>query len=305
MIEHVADISDPRLDDYRNVPDPELIERRGIFVAEGRLVVRRLLTGTRMRPRSVMLTEAARAALQDVLDARPDVPVYLVPPSFMSAIVGFNIHRGCLAIGERPGDCEWRARGRSARRLVILERVGNADNVGAVFRNAAAFGVDAVLLERSCADPLYRKAIRTSMGAALALPFARIDAWPDALRTLRDNGAVVIGLTPAEHAPALANSLPSLADGRVAFVAGHEGEGLTDEAMRACDRVARIPMTSGVDSLNVATAIAIALYELTRTVPSSAFPVPSSRGSEFRVTDSSGSEFSVPSSDDKSTNQER
>ena len=264
MIARVEDLSDPRLDDFRNVPDAELIERRGIFVAEGRLVVRRLLSGARMRTRSVMLPDSARAALQDVLDARPDVPVFVVPPALMSAITGFNIHRGCLAIGERPGECEWRTLGRSAGRLVILERVGNADNVGAVFRNAVAFGVDAVLLERSSTDPLYRKAIRTSMGAALALPFARIDSWPDALQTLRDDGAVVIGLSPGEQATALDRTLTSLADRRVAFVAGHEGDGLTDEAMHACDRVARIPMASGVDSLNVATAIAIALYELAR-----------------------------------------
>ena len=264
MVEPVDDPGDPRLEDYRNVPDAELIERRGIFVAEGRLVVRRLLTGTRMKTRSVMLTDAARVSMQDALDARSDVPVYLVPPPFMQAITGFNLHRGCLAIGERPAACHWRTLGRSARRLVILERIANADNVGAVFRNAAAFGVDAVLLERSSTDPLYRKAIRTSMGAALSIPFARINAWPEALRVLRDDGALLVGLTPAEHAPMLADAIASFRDRRVAFVVGHEGEGLTREATQACDVLARIPMANGVDSLNVATATAIALYELSR-----------------------------------------
>ena len=264
MIERIDHLDDPRLDDYRNVPDPELIERRGVFVAEGRLVVRRLLTAARMKTRSVMLTDAARASMQDVLDARPDVPVYLVPPPFMQAITGFNIHRGCLAIGERPAACHWRTLARGARRLVILERVGNADNVGAVFRNAAAFGVDAVLLERTSADPLYRKAIRTSMGAALSIPFARIDPWPDALRLLRDDAVRVVGLTPAEGTPTLAETIDSFKDRRVAFVVGHEGEGLTREAMDACDLLVRIPMATDVDSLNVATASAIALYEVAR-----------------------------------------
>jgi tRNA G18 (ribose-2'-O)-methylase SpoU len=265
MVEPIDDPGDSRLDDYRSVPDAELIERRGIFVAEGRLVVGRLLVGCRLQTRSVMLTDAARVALQDVLDARPDVPVYLVPPSFTQAITGFNIHRGCLAIGERPAACHWRTLARGARRMVILERVANADNVGAVFRNAAAFGVDAVLLERSSTDPLYRKAIRTSMGAALSIPFARIDAWPEALRVLREDGALLVGLTPGEHAPTLADTIASFGDRRVAFVVGHEGEGLTREATQACDVLARIPMATGVDSLNVATATAIALYELART----------------------------------------
>jgi tRNA G18 (ribose-2'-O)-methylase SpoU len=183
-------------------------------VAEGRLVVRRLLTATRVKTRSVMLTDAARVSMQDALNARSDVPVYVVAPPFMQAITGFNIHRGCLAIGERPAACHWRTLAGGARRLVILERVADADNVGAVFRNAAAFGVDAVLLERSCTDPLYRKAIRTSMGAALSIPFARIDAWAEALRVLRDDGAFVVGLTPAEHAPMLADTIASFRDRR-------------------------------------------------------------------------------------------
>jgi len=266
VIEPVDDLADSRLDDYRNVPDAELIERRGIFVAEGRLVVRRLLTSARMRTRSVMLTEAARASLRDVLEARPDVPVYLVPPPFMQAITGFNIHRGCLAIGERPPECYWRTLGRAANRFIILERVADADNIGAVFRNAAAFGVDAVLLDRSCTDPLYRKAIRTSMGAALSVPFAHIDPWPAALHTLREDGAVIVGLTPAERAPMLAETMAPLKSRRVVCLAGHEGDGLTEDAMRACDRLARIPISRGVDSLNVATATAIALYELTRGI---------------------------------------
>ena len=262
MIEPIDDPGDSRLDDYRNVPDAELLERRGIFVAEGRLVVQRLLAESRMKMRSVMLTDAARATLQPVLDARPDLPIYVVPLPFMHSITSFHIHRGCLGIGERPAECHWRTLARGARRLVILERIANADNVGAVFRNAAAFGAEAVLLDRACTDPLYRKAIRTSMGAALSIPFARVDAWPDALRALREDGMVAIGLTPAEHAGRLTDIVHVVGDRRVALVAGHEGEGLTAETIDACDHAVRIPMARGVDSLNVATATAIALYEL-------------------------------------------
>jgi tRNA G18 (ribose-2'-O)-methylase SpoU len=253
---------DPRIADYRNIPDAELIERRGIFIAEGRLVVRRLLEGSRMRTRSVMVTEAARASLQDLLDARPDVPVYVVSQASMNAMAGFNIHRGCLAIGERPAPADWRALVRDSQRVVVLERIGNADNVGSVFRNAAAFGVDAVLLDGASTDPLYRKAIRTSMAAALTVPFARVEPWPDALTQLHATGLSVVGLTPAADAPPLADVAATLRGSRIGIALGHEADGLSPAALNACTHLARIPMAPGVDSLNVATAAAIALYEL-------------------------------------------
>ena len=183
----VTDPDDERLADYRNVPDPELLERRGVFVAEGRLVVRRLLTGSRFTARSVMVTETGLASLADALEDADSIPVYVVPQPLMNDVTGFNIHRGCLAIGERRADDDWRLAVLARRDcLVALERVGNADNVGSVFRNAAAFGVDAVLIGPACADPLYRKAIRTSMGAVLSVPFARALPWPQALHELRD-----------------------------------------------------------------------------------------------------------------------
>lgn len=250
------------LADYRNVPDPELVARRGLFVAEGRLVVRRLLTTSAYATRSVMATEAAYTSVRDVVDARPELPVYLVPQHVMNAVVGYNIHRGCLALGERPPAREWRALADAAQSLVVLERVGNADNVGATFRNAAAFGADAVLLGPACADPLYRKAIRTSMGAALVVPFAEADAWPDALCTLRASGFALVAMTPAADAAPLRDVARAIGSRPVAVVLGHEGEGLTEDALRACDYRARIPMTPGADSLNVATAAAVALYEL-------------------------------------------
>ena len=254
---------DERLGDYRNIPDPELVGRRGIFVAEGRLVVRRLLEGSRMVARSVMVTEAALESIADALAARPELPVYRVSQTVMNGVTGFDIHRGCLAIGERPADAPWTAVAARARTMLVLERIGNADNVGGIFRNAIAFDVGAVLIGPACADPLYRKAIRTSMGAALLMPFANAEPWPDALRQLQSLGFALVALTPSSDAPQLRDVVAQLAGGPVAIVLGHEGEGLTADAFAACEHRARIPIT-GFDSLNVASAAAIALYELKR-----------------------------------------
>lgn len=259
----IEDPTDNRLDDYRNVPDPELIRRRGIFVAEGRLVVRRLLAESRLTARSVMLTEPARESLADVLAARPDLPVYVVPPQVMNGITGFNIHRGCLAIGERPREASWREIIAGGETIVVLERVANADNVGGVFRNAAAFGASAVLLDGVSTDPLYRKAIRTSMGAALRVPFARAEPWPGVLHELRERGFATVALTPASSALPIRATVAAVGPRRVALVLGHEGEGLTEAALDACELRARIPISSNVDSLNVATAAAIGFYEFT------------------------------------------
>jgi tRNA G18 (ribose-2'-O)-methylase SpoU len=266
-IVRIEDPLDHRLDDYRNIPDPELIAYRGVFVAEGRLVVGRLLAESGLTTRSLMVTEAALAALEEPLAGRPDLPVYVVLQSVMNGVAGFNIHRGCLAIGERPADSSWRNLAAGARRLVMLEHVTNADNVGGVFRNAAAFGADAVLLGPTCTDPLYRKAIRTSMGAALVVPFARVDSCPEAIVELRAKGFGCVALTPSARSDTLRICAERLMGRRMALVLGHEGHGLTDDALAACDYSARIPMASAVDSLNVAAAAAIALYELSALGP--------------------------------------
>ena len=237
-----------------------------MFVAEGRLVVTRLMTESALATRSVLVTETARASLADVFAARPEVPVYVVPQAVMNDIAGFHIHRGCLAIGQRPQPARWQdvvASGFSRKApIVVLERVANADNVGGVFRNAAAFGAGAVLLDPVSTDPLYRKAIRTSMGAALIVPFARAEPWPDALRDLREMGFALIAMTPSEEAPTLRQCASALAGRRAALVLGHEGDGLSKGALDVCDHHARIPMASGVDSLNVSAAAAVALYEI-------------------------------------------
>ena len=248
-------------------------------------MVQRLLTGSRLAPRSLMVTETALEDLRPALAAHPDIPVYVVRQPVMNELAGFNIHRGCLALGERPVSRDWRDLARDARRLVILERIGDPDNVGSAFRTAAAFGVDAVLLDPASTDPLYRKAIRTSMGATLAVPFSRIAGragpllsaearsakadgpgeWPRALSELGRDGVAVVALTPSSSAQCLRTVAAELAGRRVALVLGHEGDGLSQGALDACAFRARIPMAPGAESINVAAASAIAMYELSGT----------------------------------------
>jgi tRNA G18 (ribose-2'-O)-methylase SpoU len=216
-----------------------------------------------------MVTPAALGGVAPEIEQRPCLPVFVVPQAVMDGVAGFNIHRGCLAIGERPAPATWEdvARVPSCGSLdppdilVALERVGNADNVGASFRAAAAFGAGGVLLDPACADPLYRKAIRTSMGAALQVPFATGVSWGDALGGLRRDGWTVWGLTP-DHAAAPARDVFARCGGdRVVLVLGHEGDGISAATAAACTHLARIPMSTDVDSLNVAMAAGIALYE--------------------------------------------
>ena len=260
--------ADERLSDFRNIPDPDLLVRRGLFVAEGRLVVARLLASG-LETRALLVTEAALASIAEAAGTG-GLPIYVVPQAVMNRVAGFNFHRGCLAIGVRPPARDWRdivaetAR-QETPRLIVLERVGNVDNVGAIFRNAAAFGVDGVLLQADCADPLYRKAIRTSMAASLQIPYATAP-WPGALCELGNMGWATIAMTPAHDAPVLKNVVGSIGSRPIAIVLGHEGDGLTDEAGRACTHRARIAMADGVDSVNVATAAAIALYEISSRV---------------------------------------
>ena len=257
----ISTLTDPRLADYQNVPDADLLQARGLFIAEGRLVVRRLLEGQRYAARSVMVTDAAFGALGDLLTTAP-LPVYVVPQPVMNGITGFNLHRGCLAIGERGTPLDADPVLASASRVVALERVANADNVGGIFRSAAALGADGVLLDPVTTDPLYRKAIRTSMGTALHVPFARLSPWPQALQQILDAGMTLVGLTTASDAPPLRQVAARLRHARTVVLLGHEGDGLTPDALAFCQHRARIPTAPGVDSLNVATAAAIALYQL-------------------------------------------
>jgi tRNA G18 (ribose-2'-O)-methylase SpoU len=262
----VVDVSsplDPRLVLYRSVSDPALAERHGLFVAEGRRVVERAIRSG-LSLRSILLTATAQRAMADLLDSRPDVAVLRVSQALMNDVIGFNIHRGCLALAERPAHRDWAALTAGARLVVVLEGIGDADNVGSIFRTASAFGVDAVLMDPTCADPLYRKAVRTSMAATIAVPFAAARPWPDVLRMLGTTGWRVLGLTPRGDAPPLQHVAHTDADTPTALVFGHEGSGLSEETLAACTAHARIPMAAGHDSLNVAVSVAVALYELTR-----------------------------------------
>jgi len=271
-IERLDRLDDPRLADYRHVPDPELLRRGEVFVAEGRLVVRTLLSQSPLRARSVLLTENAYRGLADVIEPRlASTPVFIVSEGAIEDLTGFNIHRGCLAIGERPVSIPLGAmldRLPSARRLVVLEQIGNADNLGGIFRNAAAFGADAVVLGPGCCDPLYRKAIRVSMGAALRVPFCHVADWIADLDALRAAGFIVAALTPAADAQDMARYVEAVSpQARLALLVGAEGPGLSADALAHADVALRIPMVPGTDSLNVATATGIALHRLNGPAP--------------------------------------
>jgi tRNA G18 (ribose-2'-O)-methylase SpoU len=259
-IVHVASPDDPRLRPFLRVDDGELRRREGVFLAEGRLVVRRLLADRRYVVRAVLLTDAAGGALEDAVARRPDVPVYVVPLQWMAPITGFDLHRGCLAVAQRPGPRDWTPSG-DASRALILEGIGNPDNVGGLFRTAYALGVEIVFLGPGTGDPLYRKALRVSCGAALAVPFATVPSVPEAIARLQQAGVQVWALTPAAEAVTLADACRRRPR-KVAVMVGAEGPGLTADAIaRACLRV-RIPVNPAADSLNVTVAAGIALAAL-------------------------------------------
>jgi len=263
-IVHIDQLDDPRLEDYRNVPDPVLLRKRGLFVAESRFVVRELLSHQRLNTRSVLATPAAYDSLKDLLTDRTDnLAVYVASHQFLQNIVGFNVHRGCLAIGERPAPVTDRTLPAltAGRLVVVLERVSNPDNVGSIFRNAAAFGANGVLLSPGCGDPLYRKAIRTSLGATLRIPYGEVDDWPEGLTRLQELGFATMGMTLDADAVEL-DTVVTDAPTPIALLFGTEGAGLSDEAAALLDYRVRIPIADSVDSLNVATASGIALYLL-------------------------------------------
>ena len=201
-IVRISGPDDPRVGAYQAVLDSELVRQRGLFVAEGRLVVERLIGEGRFAIQSMLLSEAAFRALEPALLAvQPDVPIFVCAAGDFPGITGYDVHRGCLALAARPAPLSLDAILQHARTVVVLDGVTNADNVGGVFRNAAAFGVDAVLLDPSSCDPLYRKAIRTSMAATLRVAFARLadqkSGWPAALAGLKRRGFTLVALTPA------------------------------------------------------------------------------------------------------------
>jgi tRNA G18 (ribose-2'-O)-methylase SpoU len=264
----ITSADDPRVQDYRAVREPELVRRRGLFIAEGRLVVARLVALPHHRIRSILVNEAGLAALRTHAGPALDedaVSIYLAAPETIDAIGGFHFHRGCLAIAERPAPLDPGAviaGGGPGRPLVVVEGIAQADNVGSILRNAHAFGAAGVLLDPASVDPLYRKALRTAMGAALTVPWARLEPWPGALTRLREARLVVAALTPQAPAMTIDAFAAGHRDRAVALLVGAEGDGLSSAALDAADVRVRIPMAPGADSVNVATATGIALHAL-------------------------------------------
>ncbi|MFD5786861.1 TrmH family RNA methyltransferase [Streptomyces sp. NPDC127037] len=257
----IDDPDDPRLSDYLGLTDVELRRRKepaeGLFIAEGEKVIRRARqAGYQMR--SMLLSAKWIDLMRDVIDEVP-APVYTVAPDLAERVTGYHVHRGALASMQRkplPAAGELL---RKARRVAVMEAVNDHTNIGAIFRSAAALGMDAVLLSPDCADPLYRRSVKVSMGAVFSVPYARLDTWPGGLETVRGAGFTLLALTPAEKAVSIEEAAPHRMD-RVALMLGAEGDGLSARALAAADRWVRIPMAHGVDSLNVGAAAAVAFY---------------------------------------------
>lgn len=258
MIVHVGNPNDPRIAAYGRVADARWLKSAGLFVAEGRLVVERLIGCKRIRLHSILVTPTALQALGE--GAGVQSPVFVAEREVISRIAGFDFHRGCVALAERPPETH-SPEIDTATRILALEGVADPSNVGGLFRVAAAFGVDGLLLDPATADPFYRKAVRTSMGAVLHLPFARLTPWPGAIADYKARGFRVLALTPRAEAPRLVDVARSQA-GPVIVMVGAEGAGLSQAAMDGADVLVRIPTAATVDSLNVSVAAGIVLSHL-------------------------------------------
>ncbi|MEW1718850.1 RNA methyltransferase [Streptomyces sp. NPDC093109] len=266
----VDDPEDPRLRDYTGLTDVELRRRRepaeGLFIAEGEKVIRRAeQAGYAMR--SMLLSAKWVGPLRDVIDAA-SAPVFVVDPELAERVTGYHVHRGALASMAReplPAVAEVlrpARRARRARRVAVFEDIVDHANLGAAFRNAAALGVDAVLLSPRCADPFYRRSVKVSMGAVFQVPWTRFASWPEDIGILRSEGFTVAALCLSDRAITLDELAGRAArdEGKLALVFGTEGAGLTPGVLAAADEHVRIPMDAGVDSLNVAAASAVAFY---------------------------------------------
>lgn len=265
---YLESADDPRVADYTQLTDVHLRKLRepaeGMYIAESSRVLRRALAAGH-RPRSFFLAEKWLEDLDDVFRQFPEVPVYIGKASLLEEITGFHLHRGAMAAMHRPAPVPLeelladsvRARGRS--RIAVLEDLTDHTNVGAVFRSAAAIGVDAVLVSPQCADPLYRRSIRVSMGTVFQVPWTRIDPWPASIEQLKEAGYFVAGMSLGEGAITL-DELVAQDHQNLVLVFGTEGDGLKPETDQLLDARVTIPMMNGVDSLNVAASSAVAFY---------------------------------------------
>ncbi|MFK0401222.1 TrmH family RNA methyltransferase [Microbacterium sp. NPDC090225] len=264
-IVHIDSPTDSRLDEYRSLTDTALRSIRepagGLYIAESSKVIERAI-GAGHSPRSVLVQERRLEGIRTII-AGFDVPVYVVPDDVAEAVTGFAVHRGAIASMHRPplpSVAETLGARKNARsRIAILEGLADHTNIGALFRSAAALGVDAILISPDCSDPLYRRAVRVSMGTVFQVPWTRIPEWPAGIHELQDAGYVVAGMTLGEGAIAL-DDLVVEDHEKLALVFGTEGHGITPATDAILDRRVTIPMMGGVDSLNVAAASAVAFY---------------------------------------------
>lgn len=267
QVVRLTSADDPRVADYTQLTDVHLRRVRepaeGLYIAESTRVLRRALDAGHT-PRSFFLAEKWLEGLADVLAAHPDVPAYVGPPELLEEITGFHLHRGAMAAMHRPAPvpvAELLAGlgGKTRSRIAILEDLVDHTNVGALFRSAAAIGVDAVLVSPRCADPLYRRSIRVSMGTVFQVPWTRIESWRGDLRLIKEAGYFVAGMSLGEGAITL-DELVAQDHSNLALVFGTENDGLRPETDRLLDARVTIPMMNGVDSLNVAASSAVAFY---------------------------------------------
>jgi tRNA G18 (ribose-2'-O)-methylase SpoU len=260
----VEDAGDPRLADFRDLRDVTLRKHleaeHGLFLAEGEKVVRRAVEAG-FPVRSFLMAPRWLAGLADVLDST-DAPCYVLSEALAEEVTGFHVHRGALASLERRPLPSLESVLEGARTVVVLEDIVDHTNVGAVFRSAAALGVDAVLLSPRCADPLYRRSVKVAMGAVFSVPYTRLEDWYDALPRLAADGFTTVALTLSPDATELETAVKGL--DRVALVLGTEGHGLSPRWESSAERRAVIPMRPGIDSLNIAAATAVACYALQR-----------------------------------------
>lgn len=259
----ITSAGDDRLADYVRLRDVSLRRKletaEGLFIAEGEKVIRRAVDAG-FEPRSFLLAERWLASLSDVVERYPHTPVYVVTEELAEQVTGFHVHRGALASLYR--ETRYTAADlvhRDARRIAICEDIVDHTNVGAIFRSAAALGVDGVLITPRCADPLYRRSIKVSMGTVFQIPWARIDPWPESLQMVSDAGFTIAGMTLGAGAIEL-DELVAEGHDKLALVFGTEGHGITPATDRRLDRRVTIPMMGGVDSLNVAASSAVAFY---------------------------------------------
>lgn len=260
----VSDEDSQLLQDYLNLTDVALRRRMepagGLYIAESFKVIERAIRAGH-RPRSLLIQEQWANQALELTSELPDCPIYVVTSELGQRISGYDIHRGVLSSMHRPVLPALDDVLMSARRVVILEDIVDHTNVGAIFRAAAGFGVDAVLVTERCADPLYRRSVRVSMGTVFQVPWTRLSSWSNTIDILHRHGFDVAALALSEDAVSL-RSYAAQEHERVAVVMGTEGDGLTSHALSAVDSIVTIPMMNGVDSLNVASACAVALYAL-------------------------------------------